>query len=89
MSDRNMGENPKVLVIDDEPVMHSLIGMILESEGFEVMGKYPFTVGPMAAGSKPNLIILDLMMPEVDGFDILEELKRATKPDIYLLSYAP
>ncbi len=66
----------KILVIDDEPAIHRLLQIILEGEDFIVVGpedrgdtEHSFTT------SKPDLIILDIMMPEVDGFDVLEVLK--------------
>ena len=66
----------KILVIDDEPAMHRLLQIILEGEGFIISG--PVEGGgaaPALSGDKPDLIILDIMMPEVDGFDVLQILK--------------
>lgn len=65
-----------ILVIDDEPAIHKLIKMILEHEGFRVMG-HGSGNGPVSTlpGERPDLIILDLMMPDVDGFEILAALK--------------
>lgn len=66
----------KVLVIDDEPAMHHLVQIILEVEGFEIVGMGNQTEAAEAVTSgKPDLIILDIMMPEVDGFEILRMLK--------------
>jgi DNA-binding response OmpR family regulator len=69
-------EKKKILVIDDEPSVHRLLEIILEDEGFLVVG--PGEGGDpsqyMAKG-KPDVIILDIMMPEVNGFDILRMLK--------------
>ncbi|NPV60559.1 MAG: response regulator [Actinobacteria bacterium] len=71
----SMGKR-KVLVIDDEPAMHRLVQIILEVEGFEIvgMGNQEEATKAVASG-KPDLIILDIMMPEVDGFEILRMLK--------------
>jgi len=69
-------DKKKVLVIDDEPAMHRLVQIILEVEGFQIvgMGDQDETRRSIASG-KPDLIILDIMMPEVDGFEILRMLK--------------
>ncbi len=69
-------EKKKVLVIDDEPAMHRLVQIILEVEGFQIvgMGDQDEARRSIASG-KPDLIILDIMMPEVDGFEILRMLK--------------
>jgi len=67
----------KILVIDDEPAIHRLLQIILEGEGFLVIG--PVEGGgtaPALSGDKPDLIILDILMPEVDGFDVLQILKE-------------
>lgn len=69
-------EKKKILVIDDEPSMHQLLQIILEEEGFLVVepGESEGT-SQYVAGGKPDVIILDIMMPEVNGFDILRMLK--------------
>ena len=69
-------EKKKILVIDDEPSMHRLLQIILEDEGFRVVepGESEETSQSIARG-KPDVIILDIMMPEVNGFDVLRMLK--------------
>ena len=67
----------KVLIVDDEPSALQLLRRILESQpGFQVQeanGGEPALTSIQA--DKPELILLDLMMPEVDGFAVLEALK--------------
>ncbi len=67
----------RILVIDDEPAIHKLLRVILEHEGFQIIGLEQ-REGKMetVARGKPDLIILDIMMPEVDGFEILKMLKE-------------
>jgi CheY-like chemotaxis protein len=66
----------KILVIDDEPSLHEMLRVILELGGYQVVGNTPQITGSNhLKESKPDLIILDLMMPEVDGFEILKRLK--------------
>lgn len=74
----NMGK--RVLVIDDEPAIHRLVQIILEQEGFQVEGMEERAEARRSVKQgKPDVIILDLMMPEVDGFEILRMLKEDTE----------
>jgi DNA-binding response OmpR family regulator len=67
----------RVLVIDDEPAIHRLVQIILEQEGFQVEGMEERAEARRSVKlGKPDVIILDLMMPEVDGFEILKMLKE-------------
>lgn len=71
----NMGK--RILVIDDEPAIHRLVKIILEQEGFQVEGMEERAEARRSVKlGKPDVIILDLMMPEVDGFEILKMLKE-------------
>jgi len=69
-------KDKKILIIDDEPAIHRLLKTILETEGYSILGiEERGDTRESVARGKPDLIILDLMMPEVDGFEILESLK--------------
>jgi CheY-like chemotaxis protein len=65
----------KLLVIDDEPAVHRLLQIILEGEGLDIVGLEGQGTKSTVSIGKPDLIILDIMMPELDGFDILRILK--------------
>jgi two-component system alkaline phosphatase synthesis response regulator PhoP len=70
-----MGEQPKVLVIDDEADLVEMMRMALERQ-FEVIVAYDGKEGvAKAKAEKPDAIVLDIMMPEKDGFTACKELK--------------
>jgi len=72
------GDKPShILVIDDEPKTVELIATVLEAKGYRVQRAYGGKEGiDLATRNDYNLIILDLMMPVVDGFDVVEELQK-------------
>lgn len=70
----------KILVIEDEPDAAELLKMHLETYEFEVLCAFDGKEGYHLARTKaPDLILLDLMLPEVDGFWICEMIKTDTK----------
>ncbi len=70
------GGSCKVLAIDDDPMAVELIETVLSAEGFAVVGALSGEDGVRAAQAEhPGLIILDLFMPELDGFDVVERLR--------------
>jgi len=74
------GQSPdaplKVLAIDDDPLALELIEAILHPQGFTVLRAMGGEEGMMKAESeRPALIILDLLMPEMDGFTVAERLR--------------
>ncbi len=77
----------KILVIDDEPSIVNLITAYLKPEGYEV---YTATDGPSglkaARAYKPDLIILDLMLPGMDGIELLARLRRESEVYVILLT---
>ena len=83
----------KVLCIEDEPEMIDLIQLILEREGFQVVGAVGGQEGIDALRSEePDLILLDIMMPEVDGWEVFQHIKAdeklADKPVIIVTAKA-
>ena len=66
----------KVLVIDDEPVVRQVVNRLLTGEGYQVIeAPYGQAGYQLAISEKPNIILLDLMMPVMDGFQVLSKLK--------------
>ena len=67
--------NPKVLVIDDEEPNCRLVKAIFAAEGFEVVEAHDGPAGLAAvAASAPDIVLVDLRMPGMDGMDVLQEL---------------
>ncbi len=70
------GKGATVLVADDDPKAVELVSLNLEKRGFEVLRAYGGTDAiEMALKERPALILLDLMMPDVTGFDVVNELR--------------
>jgi two-component system, OmpR family, alkaline phosphatase synthesis response regulator PhoP len=74
----------KILVIDDEPSIINLVSAYLKPEGYEVYTAADGNAGLKAARAfKPDLIILDLMLPGMDGIELLTRLRRES--DVYVI----
>ncbi len=73
-----------VLVVEDEPALSDIFTTVLRSGGFEVEQAYDGVEGlDKALHKKPDAILLDLLMPMKDGFDVLKDLKsHVTTVDI-------
>lgn len=72
-----MGDSDKKLVyIEDEPGMIDLVELILNRRGFEVHGAHGGREGlDMVRRELPDLVLLDLMMPDLDGWDVYQQMK--------------
>ena len=68
-------DNKKILVVDDQPGNVFLLQDRLNREGFEVITAYDGTSGiKIAREQNPDLILLDIMMPGIDGFEVCREI---------------
>ncbi len=68
----------KILVIDDDIAINELIKVNLELQGYEVKQAFNGTEGfALAKQEMPALIVLDVMMPEVDGFTVAQRIRQA------------
>ena len=77
----------RVLTIDDDPAMTELIVLLLRSYGLEVISANSGEAGLEAArGENPDLILLDLTMPGVDGWQVCKTMRSFSKVPIVILS---
>jgi len=71
-----MGASAKILVVDDDPDMREALQMILESGGYTVvMAEDGEQCLAKLKEEQPDLLILDLLMPRMDGFEVCKALK--------------
>ncbi|MEW5830951.1 MAG: response regulator transcription factor [Chloroflexota bacterium] len=74
----------KILIVDDEPSIVNLITAYLKPEGYEVLTASDGPSGLKAARAfKPDVILLDVMLPGMDGIEILTRLRRES--DVYVI----
>ncbi|HNK63188.1 MAG TPA: response regulator transcription factor [Anaerolineales bacterium] len=77
----------KILVIDDEPSITNLVQAYLKPEGYEVFTAADGNSGLKAARAfKPDLIILDVMLPGMDGLELLSKLRRESEVYVIMLT---
>lgn len=77
----------KLLVIEDDATLNQLLTKTLERKGFEVLSAMHGKQGlRLAYQSHPDLVILDVMMPEIDGWQVCERLREVSDVPIILLT---
>lgn len=77
----------RVLVVDDDPGIVKLVRAYLEQAGFEVAVAYDGKKSmQIARNLKPDLVILDLMLPEMDGWDVCRALRKESDVPIIMLT---
>jgi CheY-like chemotaxis protein len=81
----------KVLIVDDEPRIVDGVRKYFEQAGFNVLAAYDGTSGlSLARAEGPDLVVLDLMMPGMDGLDVCRELRRTpTSLNAFIAPTAP
>lgn len=77
----------RVLVVDDEPMVLEVVTSYLERDGFQVTTAANGAEALAALDkSKPDLLVLDVMLPEIDGFDLLARIRRESDMPVILLT---
>jgi len=75
-----MPKQSKILIIDDDPDVHAVVKKILEAKSYKVISAYGGLEGlRMVVDERPDLIILDVIMPGKHGFEVCHELKTDEK----------
>jgi DNA-binding response OmpR family regulator len=77
----------KILVVEDDVTMREIVVQKLQSAGYSVIEAEDGNKGvKLAFKEKPDLVLLDLMLPEIDGFGVLEKIRNHTDPGISRLA---
>jgi DNA-binding response OmpR family regulator len=83
---RKRSECPRVLIVDDDPLTRDLVRAVLEDApydvDFAVDGRHALD---LARENAPDLILLDVMMPGINGFQVAEALRRDVDPDCVII----
>jgi DNA-binding response OmpR family regulator len=85
------GESPdrpvRILVVDDEPTVREMVGLNLKADGYDVVfaARGDEALG-VARATQPDLVVLDVMLPGRDGFDVCRVLRQESNVPILLLS---
>jgi DNA-binding response OmpR family regulator len=75
-----MSKQTRILLIDDDKDVHAVVKKVLEPESYEVISAYDGFEGlSKVVEERPDLIILDVIMPGKHGFDVVHELKTDEK----------
>ena len=80
-------ESPRILVVDDEPMVTEVVERYLEREGYSVRTAADGLDGLDAFGEmRPHLVVLDLMLPRLGGMDICRRIRESSRTPIIMLT---
>jgi DNA-binding NarL/FixJ family response regulator len=76
-----------VLIVDDHAPFRDAARVLLEGKGFEVVGESEDVAGALAAAERlqPSIVLLDIGLPDGDGFEVAERLASSDDPPIVIL----
>ena len=81
-----MSRNKKIFVVDDDSNISGLIALYLNKEGYTttefLSGKEMLT---KFSGNIPDLVLLDIMLPDMDGYEVLREIRKLSKVPVIIL----
>ena len=82
-----MNEHPCIMVVDDEQAIRTLLKRTLEMEGWEViLAEDGRSALAMMEKREPDLVILDINMPGLDGFQVLERIRQHSNVPVIMLT---
>lgn len=76
----------KILIADDDRVVHESLGIYLQSEGFETVDVYDGEAAINAVNDEIALCVLDIMMPKASGLDVCREIRKTSRIPIIMLT---
>jgi DNA-binding NarL/FixJ family response regulator len=78
----------RVLIVDDHPAFRAAARRLLELEGYEVVGEAEDGLSAIAAARtlRPDFILLDVQLPDLDGFEVAEQLSGDVDPPAVVLT---
>ena len=80
-------QKEKILVVDDEKNICDLLRMYLEKEGYSVVIAYTgLDAVNMFASENPDLVLLDVMLPQLDGWQVCREIRKTNETPIIMLT---
>ena len=81
------GMGRSILIVDDHDGFRSFARAVLEADGFEVVGEAADGVSALEAAGRlrPDLVLLDVQLPDLDGFEVAERLAREEDPPVVVL----
>jgi DNA-binding response OmpR family regulator len=82
-----MTAHARVLVVDDEPMVREVLSRYLERDGFEVDSAADGELALRAfEAHRPDLVLLDLMLPRVDGFEVFRRIRARAKSPVIMIT---
>jgi DNA-binding response OmpR family regulator len=81
---------PRIVIVDDDPSFLATVRVVLESEGFDVVGEALNGLDGVAAAAEfqPDIVLVDVNLPDIDGFEVVERLSEGVvgAPPVVLTS---
>src|SRR6266853_556120 len=85
--EETMSKHARLLIVDDDPDLCDLVQRYLEAEGFVISVVHTGAEGTQAGiGGNYDLIVLDAMLPDIKGFDVLRELRASVRTPVLMLT---
>jgi DNA-binding response OmpR family regulator len=80
---------PRIVIVDDDPAFLATVRVVLEAEGFDVVGEALTGLDGVAVATEldPDLVLVDVNLPDIDGFEVVDRLAdRDGAPPVVLTS---